>query len=82
MLQIAQLTKFEATGSLGISLEGTVDIDETGQEVQPHHYIRSILPEGPVGQEGNLEGGDELLEVGHLEHLFTTSSHSCLHAWR
>ncbi|XP_063962810.1 multiple PDZ domain protein-like isoform X4 [Lytechinus pictus] len=60
---IAQLSKFHEGGSLGISLEGTVDIDENGQEVQPHHYIRSIQPEGPVGQNGLLASGDELLEV-------------------
>ncbi|XP_072929643.1 patj homolog [Epargyreus clarus] len=47
---------------LGISLEGTVDV-EGGQEVRPHHYIRSVLPEGPVGLQGTLIAGDELLEV-------------------
>lgn len=31
---------------LGISLEGTVEV-EGGREVRPHHFIRSILPEGP-----------------------------------
>lgn len=35
-------------------------------EVRPHHYIRSVLPEGPVGKNGSLRSGDELLEVnGH-----------------
>ncbi|KAJ8936009.1 hypothetical protein NQ314_012535 [Rhamnusium bicolor] len=62
---IAQLTKFGEKGGLGISLEGTVDVED-GQEVRPHHYIRSILPEGPVGKNGTLNSGDELLEVnGH-----------------
>lgn len=56
---IAEVSKLEG---LGISLEGTVDV-EGGQEVRPHHYIRSVLPEGPVGQEGSLSAGDELLEV-------------------
>jgi len=37
-----------------------VDV-ECGREVRPHHYIRSILPEGPVGQNGLLHSGDELL---------------------
>jgi len=46
-------------------LEGTVDV-ENGMEVRPHHYIRSVLPEGPVGKNGSLRSGDELLEVnGH-----------------
>ncbi|KAK4884232.1 hypothetical protein RN001_000503 [Aquatica leii] len=47
---------------LGISLEGTVDV-EGGVELRPRHYIRSILPDGPVGQNGKLGSGDELLEV-------------------
>ncbi|XP_015174263.1 PREDICTED: uncharacterized protein LOC107065261 isoform X4 [Polistes dominula] len=59
---VAQLKKFAEGSGLGISLEGTVDV-ENGQEVRPHHYIRSILPEGPVGKNGTLRSGDELLEV-------------------
>uniref|UniRef100_H2XN51 PDZ domain-containing protein n=1 Tax=Ciona intestinalis TaxID=7719 RepID=H2XN51_CIOIN len=55
---IAQLKKYNYLSGLGISLEGTVDENE-----MPHHYIRSILPEGPVGQSNKLEAGDELLEV-------------------
>ncbi|CAG9565740.1 unnamed protein product [Danaus chrysippus] len=56
---------------LGISLEGTVDV-EGGQEVRPHHYIRSVLPEGPIGQQGTLAAGDELLEVNeHRLHGLT-----------
>ncbi len=54
--------KFREGGGLGISLEGTVDV-ENGNEVRPHHYIRSILPDGPVGVNGILKSGDELLEV-------------------
>lgn len=56
---VAHLTKLKG---LGISLEGTVDVED-GVELRPHHYIRSILPEGPVGQNGKLSSGDELLEV-------------------
>ena len=50
-------------GGLGITLEGTVDI-ENGEEVRPHHYIRALLRDGPIGIEGTLKSGDELLEVG------------------
>ena len=49
-------------GGLGITLEGTVDI-ENGEEVRPHHYIRALLRDGPIGIEGTLKSGDELLEV-------------------
>lgn len=57
---VAQIRKFAVSSGLGISLEGTVDV-EGGREMRPHHYIRSILPEGPVGQNGLLRSGDELL---------------------
>lgn len=59
---VAQLSKFEPSGGLGISLEGTVDVED-GREVRPHHYIRSVLPDGPVGLNGRLRPGDELLQV-------------------
>ncbi|XP_052743497.1 patj homolog [Bicyclus anynana] len=64
-------------GGLGISLEGTVDV-EGGREVRPHHYVRSVLPEGPVGRAGVHKPGDELLEVnGHrllgMNHLEVVS---------
>ncbi|XP_036368376.1 multiple PDZ domain protein isoform X4 [Octopus sinensis] len=59
---VAQLSKFREGGGLGISLEGTVDV-ENGVEMRPHHFIRSILPAGPVGCNGQLISGDELLEV-------------------
>uniref|UniRef100_A0A8C3VC78 Multiple PDZ domain crumbs cell polarity complex component n=1 Tax=Catharus ustulatus TaxID=91951 RepID=A0A8C3VC78_CATUS len=42
-----------------ISLEATVG----------HHFIRSILPEGPVGRSGKLFSGDELLEVNEISLL-------------
>ncbi|CAG9762109.1 unnamed protein product [Ceutorhynchus assimilis] len=64
---IAQMHKTENSG-LGISLEGTVDVED-GKEVRPHHYIRNILPDGPVGQNGTLESGDELLEVNNIQLL-------------
>lgn len=64
---MAQLEK-EPNKGLGISLEGTVDI-ENGKEVRPHHYIRSILPDGPVGKNGVLRSGDELIEVNGIKLL-------------
>jgi len=54
--------KFKEGSGLGISLEGTVDVED-GVEVHPHHYIRSILPDGPVDLTGRLQAGDELLQV-------------------
>lgn len=59
---VAQIGKFKEGGGLGISLEGTVEKVD-GEEQNPHHYIRSVLPNGPVGQNGKLVSGDELLEV-------------------
>ena len=59
---VAQMSKFKANGGLGISLEGTVEKVD-GAEQNPHHYIRSVLPNGPVGVNGRLQSGDELLEV-------------------
>lgn len=51
--------------SLGISLEGTVDIDDQGNETYPHHYIRSIMKNGPVENaiDVKFKPGDELLEI-------------------
>lgn len=62
LIVIAQMAKFKQNGGLGISLEGTVEKVD-GEEQNPHHYIRSVLPNGPVGQNGKLQSGDELLEV-------------------
>lgn len=59
---VSQLSKAKEGGGLGISLEGTVDVED-GREVRPHHYIRNILSDGPVGKAGQLQSGDELLEV-------------------
>jgi len=59
---VSQLSKSKDGGGLGISLEGTVDVED-GREVRPHHYIRSILSDGPVGRANKLQSGDELLEV-------------------
>uniref|UniRef100_A0AAR5PTV3 PDZ domain-containing protein n=1 Tax=Dendroctonus ponderosae TaxID=77166 RepID=A0AAR5PTV3_DENPD len=64
---IAEMNKTEQSG-LGISLEGTVDVED-GKEVRPHHYIRNILPDGPVGLNGVLQSGDELLEVNGIQLL-------------
>lgn len=51
--QVAHVSKFSENSGLGISLEATVG----------HHFIRSVLPEGPVGHSRKLFSGDELLEV-------------------
>ena len=49
-------------GNLGITLEGTIDI-ENGEEIGAHHYIRTLLSDGIIEKEGVLKPGDELLEV-------------------
>ncbi|XP_013371771.1 PREDICTED: multiple PDZ domain protein isoform X3 [Chinchilla lanigera] len=53
---VAHVNKFSENSGLGISLEATVG----------HHFIRSVLPEGPVGHSGKLFSGDELLEVNGI----------------
>ncbi|XP_076144767.1 multiple PDZ domain protein isoform X2 [Alosa pseudoharengus] len=53
---VAQVEKFSESSGLGISLEASGG----------HHYIRSVLPEGPVGRCGKLYSGDELLEVNGI----------------
>uniref|UniRef100_A0A6Q2Z4Y9 Multiple PDZ domain crumbs cell polarity complex component n=1 Tax=Esox lucius TaxID=8010 RepID=A0A6Q2Z4Y9_ESOLU len=53
---VAQVEKFSESSGLGISLEAN----------NGHHYIRSVLPEGPVGRCGKLFSGDELLEVNGI----------------
>ncbi|XP_053909591.1 multiple PDZ domain protein isoform X7 [Cuculus canorus] len=56
---VAVVKKFSESSGLGISLEATVG----------HHFIRSVLPEGPVGRSGKLFSGDELLEVNEISLL-------------
>ncbi|NXC40622.1 MPDZ protein, partial [Penelope pileata] len=56
---VAVVSKFSESSGLGISLEATVG----------HHFIRSVLPEGPVGRSGKLFSGDELLEVNEISLL-------------
>ncbi|NXO16938.1 MPDZ protein, partial [Oriolus oriolus] len=56
---VAVVNKFSESSGLGISLEAAVG----------HHFIRSILPEGPVGRSGKLFSGDELLEVNEISLL-------------
>ncbi|XP_015239572.1 PREDICTED: multiple PDZ domain protein isoform X5 [Cyprinodon variegatus] len=53
---VAQVEKFTESSGLGISLEASGG----------HHYIRSVLPEGPVGRCAKLFSGDELLEVNGI----------------
>uniref|UniRef100_A0A8C7VWF8 Multiple PDZ domain crumbs cell polarity complex component n=1 Tax=Oncorhynchus mykiss TaxID=8022 RepID=A0A8C7VWF8_ONCMY len=55
-LGVAQVEKFSESSGLGISLDAN----------SGHHYIRSVLLEGPVGRCGKLFSGDELLEVNGI----------------
>ncbi len=66
------MEKFSENSGLGISLEAN----------SGHHYIRSVLPEGPVGRCGKLFSGDELLEVpdqNEREHLINSVDLSIMH---
>uniref|UniRef100_A0A674F553 Multiple PDZ domain crumbs cell polarity complex component n=1 Tax=Salmo trutta TaxID=8032 RepID=A0A674F553_SALTR len=55
-LVVSKQKKHSSNSGLGISLEAN----------NGHHYIRSVLPEGPVGRCGKLISGDELLEVNGI----------------
>ncbi|XP_052411425.1 multiple PDZ domain protein [Carassius gibelio] len=52
-VMVAQVQKLTESSGLGVSLEAK----------EGHHYICSLLPEGPIGQTGIIHPGDELLEV-------------------
>ncbi|MEE6459122.1 hypothetical protein FKM82_000549 [Ascaphus truei] len=56
---VALVNKFSESSGLGISLEAA----------EGHHFLRSILPEGPVGRSSKLYSGDELLEVNEISLL-------------
>ncbi|XP_055332581.1 multiple PDZ domain protein-like isoform X2 [Paramacrobiotus metropolitanus] len=73
---VAHLLKQKEAAGLGISLEGTVDV-EGGRDVRPHHYLRSIHPDGPVGCSQKFLAGDELLEVNGIR-LFGVSHKDCV----
>ena len=69
---VAKFSKFEECSGLGISLEGMI-VEEPGEEPKLHHYIESILKQGPVGRSGVLQPGDQILQVNgtkiyNLEH--------------
>ncbi|XP_074486314.1 multiple PDZ domain protein isoform X2 [Sebastes fasciatus] len=53
---VCQLERFGETSGLGISLEARAG----------HHYLCSVLPEGPVGQSGKISTGDQILEVNGI----------------
>ncbi|XP_029288951.1 multiple PDZ domain protein isoform X2 [Cottoperca gobio] len=53
---VCQLERFGETSGLGISLEARAG----------HHYLCSVLPEGPVGQSGKIFTGDQILEVNGI----------------
>uniref|UniRef100_A0AAV2LGJ6 PDZ domain-containing protein n=1 Tax=Knipowitschia caucasica TaxID=637954 RepID=A0AAV2LGJ6_KNICA len=53
---VCQLERFSETSGLGISLEARAG----------HHYLCSVLHEGPVGQCGKISTGDQILEVNGI----------------
>uniref|UniRef100_A0A915JYF3 PDZ domain-containing protein n=1 Tax=Romanomermis culicivorax TaxID=13658 RepID=A0A915JYF3_ROMCU len=63
---LARVDKDLGDGSLGIALEGTVDV-VNGTELWPHHYVQCIVPNGPAHLDGRLKCGDELLEANRVE---------------
>ncbi|XP_073227363.1 multiple PDZ domain protein-like isoform X1 [Porites lutea] len=57
---VADISKFQPGGGLGISLEGTQNpLDGS----LPWHRVHAVNPEGPVGKNGIVQPGDHLVEV-------------------
>lgn len=61
------------TGSLGFSLEGTVEVED-GIEKRPRHYILSISEDSAIANDGTLRPGDELLQVD--DHILCSLMHA------
>lgn len=55
--------KDEEGGSLGIRMESTADLDDSGQPQCIHHRVVHIHPDGLVHEHGVVREGDEILEV-------------------
>ncbi|XP_062244939.1 multiple PDZ domain protein [Platichthys flesus] len=53
---VCQLERFSETSGLGISLEARAG----------HHYLCSVLPEGPIGQSDKIFTGDQILEMNGI----------------
>ncbi|KAM9856979.1 LOW QUALITY PROTEIN: multiple PDZ domain protein [Aulostomus maculatus] len=53
---VCQMERFSETSGLGVSLEARAG----------HHYLCSVLPEGPIGQSGKIFTGDQILEVNGI----------------
>ncbi|XP_031670448.1 multiple PDZ domain protein-like [Oncorhynchus kisutch] len=53
---VCQLERFSETSGLGISTEARAG----------HHYLCSVLPEGPVGQSRKIHPGDQILEANGI----------------
>uniref|UniRef100_UPI001EAF0C67 multiple PDZ domain protein-like n=1 Tax=Oncorhynchus gorbuscha TaxID=8017 RepID=UPI001EAF0C67 len=54
--RVCQLERFSETSGLGISTEARAG----------HHYLCSVLPEGPVGQSRKIHPGDQILEANGI----------------
>ncbi|CAH8636874.1 unnamed protein product [Schistosoma intercalatum] len=70
---------------LGIGVGDTVEDDEIFGENQHRHYIMEINPEGPIGKDGTLSIGDELLEINNVvivnkDHLEISSIFPTIHS--
>ncbi|XP_060917369.1 multiple PDZ domain protein [Labrus mixtus] len=53
---VCHLERYSETSGLGISLDARAG----------HHYLCSVLPEGPVGQSGKILAGDQILEINGI----------------
>ena len=60
---MADVVKSKSEVGLGINLDSIAGGEDKSVELPSRHFVRSILPEGPVGMTGLIHVNDELLAV-------------------
>jgi len=63
---VADVVKPMPEGGLGINLDSIAGGEGLSVELPSRHFIRNVLPEGPVGMTGLICVDDELLAVSVL----------------
>ena len=64
------MVKLKPEGGLGVNLDSIVGGEDLSVELPWRHFIRNVLPGGPVGMTGLIHVDDELLAVSVCYLLF------------